>query len=650
MFCGLEENFASIWENSLEGIRIINSEGNIFYVNESYCELVGIREEELIGKPFFFPYADINGESIEKLANKIKSQFEEQTLTPFNKIRVKFKNNRTCCLEITNSFINTADGERWLISIFKDTAAKKQSEFESSNYGVELQINLKDSKAFEIKTLSNSDVQEREKDISDLILDSIDDVIWIMDNNFKFTYISPSIKKLRGFSVEEAMSQSLEESLSENSLREVQNILVSTKDLDLSLIKEGILVEVQQPCKDGTLVWVEAKTKYIIDCDGKILGVLGISRDISDRKRAEALLIDSKNYLNRIINTVGDPLFVKDEKYNFVLVNDAFCKMVNKLKEEIIGKPDYEILDREECDFFHQQGDTLFKTGYENIIEEHFRDSENKKRIVLTRNTLFNDTGGNKYILGTMRDITELKKTDMMLRLSLEKEQQLNKLKSNFVSMVSHEFRTPLTTILSSSQFLEQYGSDVGEGEKKEIFSNIENGVQKMIALLDDILILGSTESGKFLFLPTETDLNKKCRDIIKEINISTAQKCAINYENLTEIKKFTLDKKLIRQALVNVLSNAVKYSPVNSTVDFIVRTDNDFLVFEIKDCGMGIPAEESSKIFEPFYRASNTENIAGTGLGLAIAKKSIELHSGTISFNSEEGKGTVFILRIPVC
>jgi signal transduction histidine kinase len=240
--------------------------------------------------------------------------------------------------------------------------------------------------------------------------------------------------------------------------------------------------------------------------------------------------------------------------------------------------------------------------------------------------------------------------TQMELRRALEKEKELNELKSRFVSMTSHEFRTPLTTILGSAELLEHYGHKWPEEKKRRHTQRIQNTVQHMTQLLNDVLLLGKAESGKLEFNPHPLDVEQFCLNLIEELELlDDSEPHRLNFVNHTQNLKASLDEKLLRHILNNLLSNAIKYSPTGSIVKFELFCQNDQAIFQIQDQGIGIPEEDQQYLFESFHRAKNVGNIPGTGLGLAIVKKSVDLHEGNITVNSEVGVGTTFIVTIPL-
>ncbi len=214
--------------------------------------------------------------------------------------------------------------------------------------------------------------------------------------------------------------------------------------------------------------------------------------------------------------------------------------------------------------------------------------------------------------------------------------------------MTSHEFRTPLSTILSSADIIRKYNHKLSEEKKLHHLEQIRLSIKNMTQMLDDILLIGKAEAGKLEFQPTPLDLVQFCSALVEEMQISTNTHI-ITFVTQGECLSACMDEKLLRHIFSNLLSNAVKYSTQGSTVSFVLICEQEEVIFQIQDEGIGIPAADSAQLFNSFHRASNVGTISGTGLGLAIVKKSVDLHGGKIAVKSEVGVGTTFIVTIPL-
>ncbi len=258
---------------------------------------------------------------------------------------------------------------------------------------------------------------------------------------------------------------------------------------------------------------------------------------------------------------------------------------------------------------------------------------------------------GKPATLFFINDITDRKRAEDEIKIALEKEKELSELRSRFISMTSHEFRTPLTSIYTSSELLDKYNDELSEVQKRKSLMRIQKNVQQMTRLLNEVLILGRSDSGMLKLKLEPVDINQLCAELIEEFHsyiiYQTKQKLVLDIQKSTG--RVLLDYSLMKQSLENLLSNAIKYSGTNSRVTFKVNFSSRFITFSVKDEGIGIPPEDIDNLFEPFFRAKNIGNISGSGLGLAIVKRGVELHEGKIKIVSKIGEGSEFIVTVPL-
>lgn len=246
-------------------------------------------------------------------------------------------------------------------------------------------------------------------------------------------------------------------------------------------------------------------------------------------------------------------------------------------------------------------------------------------------------------------EITERRRLEEELRNALMKEKELSELKSNIISVVSHEYRTPLATILSSTELLENYSHKWDQEKRQRHFQRIENSVHHLTQLVNDVLIISKAEAGKLDFNPVPLELVEFCYQVVEELQLTASTQHNISFLCQTSSIKACLDEKLLRQFLTNLLSNAIKYSPNGGDVQLELECKQDVAIFRLRDQGIGIPLKDQDQLFEAFHRSSNVGTISGTGLGLAIVKKCIDIHNGQIAVESEVGTGTTFIITMPL-
>jgi signal transduction histidine kinase len=267
---------------------------------------------------------------------------------------------------------------------------------------------------------------------------------------------------------------------------------------------------------------------------------------------------------------------------------------------------------------------------------------------------ILSKVGSPARIAGIAEDVTERKLAEVEILNALAKEKELGDLKSRFISITSHEFRTPLATIMSTAELLEYY-KWTKEDEVEQLHL-IQDAVKHMLQLLEDLLFIGTSEAGQVRFNPEPLVLNEFCQELVTEIQrgMSFNPTPSGIPHTLTLVCRghrflACMDKKLLRQLLSNLLCNAIKYSPGGGQAQIELTCQDDKAIFQIQDQGIGIPKEDQSRLFDFFYRAKNVGAIAGTGLGLAIVKTCVDLHRGEIAVESEVGIGTRFTVSLPL-
>lgn len=250
-------------------------------------------------------------------------------------------------------------------------------------------------------------------------------------------------------------------------------------------------------------------------------------------------------------------------------------------------------------------------------------------------------------------EVAERERAEADVLQALEKERELSDLKSRFITTASHEFRTPLSIVLTSAELLERLGTECSEERRSRYLHKIREAVRSMTLVLSDMLTLGKVNAGKLTFHPTQFDLKKFCQDLLADLQLDRGDHWSVVFEYEVDRPQVELDSELLDLILNNLLSNAIKYSPKGSeiclSVTIAFEEGQSWVVFRVQDEGMGIPSEDMPRLFEPFHRAKNVDTIPGTGLGLAIVQQCVELHGGDVQIESELGQGTTAIVRLPV-
>ncbi len=246
-------------------------------------------------------------------------------------------------------------------------------------------------------------------------------------------------------------------------------------------------------------------------------------------------------------------------------------------------------------------------------------------------------------------DMSDRRQTEMLSQ-ALAKEKELNQLKSQFVSTVSHEFRNPLAIIRTATELLEKR-QNLTDPQKQAYLQRIKTSVRSMNQLMKDVLFMGQAEADRLTYQPAPLPLEQFCRDLVEEFSMFEGRSHSIVFTCEGESQNAWMDDRLLRYILTNLLSNAIKYSLPSTTVQLILRIEavKQMATFLVEDHGIGIPEADQTRLFESFFRATNVASIQGTGLGLAIVKRCIDAHSGHIIFSSQEGTGTTVTVTLPL-
>jgi signal transduction histidine kinase len=215
--------------------------------------------------------------------------------------------------------------------------------------------------------------------------------------------------------------------------------------------------------------------------------------------------------------------------------------------------------------------------------------------------------------------------------------------------MIPHKVRNWLNIVSLSTSLLRRHSKKWTEEKKLQYLHRIQTAVEQLSQSLDAVLLIGKAEAGKLTFEPRALDLDKFCRDLVAQLQLTDSSQHTFIFRSLADGLSVCIDEKLLQPILTNLLSNASQYSSVGSTVDLALSSRDGELIFQIKDEGIGIPAADRQQLFEPFHRGGNVGDIPGAGLGLAVVKKLVDIHGGQIAIVSEIGVGTTFTVTLPL-
>lgn len=363
----------------------------------------------------------------------------------------------------------------------------------------------------------------------------------------------------------------------------------------------------------------------------------------------------------RVFDNLIEGVQVISPDFNYVYVNNAVISQSKKSSAELIGNKMAEVFPGiQETEMFRLLQKCLSSGEVCQMLNEFVFPDGSLGWFQLRMQPV--DEG----VLIMSFDITPLKKLEIellelnasledkvkrrtaALEASLDREKELNELKSAFVSMASHEFRTPLSTIKSSASLVDKYEELRDTENVQKHTGRIKSSVVHLTSILNDFLSLSKLEAGKIDYLPKEVNLYDYTHGIIEELQPLCIDGQHINHHHDGNGITVNIDPYIVKNVLNNLISNAVKYSPSGKDVDLTTSLTENVVNIEVKDHGIGIPLEEQNKMFQKFFRANNARDLKGTGLGLNIVKQYLDLAGGTIDFTSKENTGTTFTVRIP--
>lgn len=386
-------------------------------------------------------------------------------------------------------------------------------------------------------------------------------------------------------------------------------------------------------------------TEYFDKADIRLPLLERAIRYAINNKRIEAELRQSEALFRSLVQSASDYIQVLDLEGKITRTNPATLRGAGYAEADIIGQPLATFLT------------PLSKSNFEKLFPSILQSAESRSEIEFLHkdgSIRYMDcswsvvkNADKQYVVVIQRDVTERKRAEEKLQESLTREKELSELKSRFVSITSHELRTPLSTIQNNIYMLKNYAHKLDDAARDGKLDKIQLMVEHITELLQDVLSLNNIETGSSDFNPTVIQFDTFCRDIVEEFEHQQNQTHVLEF-NYQEPVKATVDPRLMRQVMTNLLDNAIKYSKIGSTVSLSLSQTDNRILLKIADQGIGIPPEDEEFMFHPFRRASNVGDIGGSGLGLSIVRQAVERHGGSISFTTSLGKGSTFTVSLP--
>jgi PAS domain S-box-containing protein len=409
--------------------------------------------------------------------------------------------------------------------------------------------------------------------------------------------------------------------------------------------------------KNGSTRWVNARGWLVYNEHGTVCRLDGIIADITTQKQVEEQLIAHEERLNGILNNIED--MVWSAEYGTerpIYVNNAVETIYGITPAEFTKTPQLwmDLIHPEDLAKFLETSIIAMEEGFRTVEYRIIRPDKQVRRVRDRLRIVLDDDESVLRLDGFITDMTvqgeieQRQREAEQLQVELQKAHDLRVMRNEFISMLSHDFRNPLSVITSSTDILLRHYQRL-EPEKREAQLNkIKVQVQRMVTLLEDILLLTRTEAVGIELQAGMVDIVALCQELVDDTRQTTGTQHTIAFDTSAPNLLLNADSKLLRRAIGNLLSNAVKYTPTGGMIHFSLAAAENTITVAIADTGIGIPKQHLPHLFEAFHRGDNVGNIPGTGLGLAITKQAVELHKGHITVSSQPGRGTEFLVTLP--
>ena len=617
-----QEIFNVLLETVSEAVVIIDDQQSIVEINGVAEIIFGYNKSEIQGKQLNVLLPSNYHKKHDNYFNSFLTEYKHRRMAKTRDVFALKKNGDIISVEVDlNPF--KIYNRTYVMALVKDISKQKETEFDF----------MLRSKALE--SASNGI----------LITDATKP-----DN--PIIYFNTAFQKLTGYSKEEILNKNCRFLQGKD---KDQKALVKLREA----IKSGdsCLVTLRNYKKDGTLFWNDLYITPITNNRGVVTNFIGIQNDVTKRIRAE----EEKNHLATIFNESLNEIYVFDaDTLKFTNVNRGALKNIGYSIDELKNMCPTDLKLNMKEDFFRKTYlDSLLNQSTEHLEFDTTHVRKNGTTYPVTVHLQLSHLNEKPVFVAIIVDITEqknytekLEKTvnqrTQQLQKALSKEKELNELKTKFLSLVSHEFKTPLSGISTSIMLLEKYKLSEEQTKRNKHLGIIKDKVSYLNTIINDFLSIERLESGTYKYKFTNFKLSKVVNEVIYNSNMLLKEGQRINYpENIDHISMHQ-DERILELILSNVIQNAIKYSGENSQINIDLKHNHTETVFIIEDQGIGIPSKDLNNIFTRYFRAENVLNMQGTGIGLNMVKTHLENLGGRIFLASLENEGTTATLYIP--
>lgn len=495
-----------------------------------------------------------------------------------------------------------------------------------------------------------NEMRERSQ-LLELLTTNATDLICVHEPDGKFIFVSPSSISINGYLPEELIGKNPYDYFHPEDIANIRE----RHDQNLSGVATTI-TNYRFRCKNGEYIWVETFTSPVLDETGALKNLVTITRNVTDRVNIEEALRLERDKLNVIMESSPSGITVIDKSGKITFANRRSEEILGIRKENITART-YDAPSWKHTDYDgnpwpdEKQPFVRVMTTKQPVWDvRHAIQKANGEVLYLAINAapILDENGEVSEVIAVVEDYTARKHQQDDLEAALARERALNAMKSTFISMVSHEFRTPMAIIMTSTSILRMKRGNMSEAEYLERLERIERQITRLNDLISDVTFINKGDVVGLSVNPEPIQLRSFFNSVIEEIRSAYPDHIAVEVVHEEPDQVMHQDPSLMQQIFINLLSNAVKYSNSDSPVLCRYWCDSRAVHVIIADEGIGIPAADLPRIFEVFHRAANVGNVSGTGLGLSIVKRAVDALNGTITVESEMGAGTKFMVTLP--
>lgn len=622
-----EKRYRDLVESLNEVIFQTETNGVCTFFNRNWCDITGYTQTESVG-------------------HLLKDFIHAADQPLFEKIQHELLNGEVSAANEVLRIVDKAGNTLWFN--FRFTLRRNELNRPATILGSAENISARKEVEAEL---------EYNRELLYKIVSSVDDVIWSVDATNGMSYISSSCLALTGVSDTTFYQHNADFWYEFVDPAYTPLLRESDEQLVKGVFTSRNMLYKLKPINNAPAKWVRDQAKGVYDEQGNLLRIDGVTTDVTELINAEQKLkLSEEKYrliseniqdIITIFNVEGDVFYVSPSAQALTGYPLSRMQHINILNAV---HPD----DREEVATFIRNCAT--QKGANNILFRLMKANGELMWMETIVKVLGNEPGEPLRLQASSRDITIRKQAELELTRALQKEKELGELKSRFVSMASHEFRTPLSTIRAGAEliriFMDKDSEGISRDNRKKVYEKLDDimiDVDRIAELMSDILTMGKIEASRVPYNPQRVCVQEFIGDYLgheaQKVIGDRKLKCTLPEEPLMVM----MDVKLMKQVLQNALNNAIKYSMAPTSVSIIAEVADGHVALRISDEGIGIPEKDLPFVFQSFFRSTNVENISGTGLGMSIMKLFTEMHRGTVTVSSKLGKGTTVTITLPL-